>query len=147
MKKLLAIFLSSILICFSLAATALAQDLDCIEIDRVACPNSVKIGNSLTVTVYVKNECLTDITVTRAMIGLVGTGNTLEKAVTWGPYHRVISLPLGPGGTAPLSIQIVSAVPASLANKMALATVGFLSDDGDMEDVPVGACMVLVTPY
>ena len=146
MKKLLLMFLSVILICFSLTVTALAQDLDCIEIDKVACPTSVKVGNSLNVTVYVKNECFTDVTVTRAMIGLAGTGNTLEKAVTWGPYHRVVSLTLGPGGTAPLSMQIVSAVPSSLVNKMALATVGFLSDDGDIEEVPVGACMVLVTP-
>jgi hypothetical protein len=151
MKKLL-LFLS-ILLCFGFAAVALAGDVD---VDLV-CPTNVTTGSPLSVTVYAYNwDCNNSVTVNRAMSGLGGnSGGSIGSAGMWGPYNETIGNRIIPAATCvwptapgelipPARVRIVDAVPASLANTVAVVFFELLTSDG--KSMGGDGCMVNVSP-
>lgn len=149
MKKLL-LFLA-ILLCLGSAAVALAG----LDVEAV-CPTNVRSGGPLVITVYAYNyDCYNSVTVNRAMTGLGGnSGGTVGNAGLWGPYNETINRtipaatciwPTAPGQlTPPARVRIVDAVPASLANTIAVVFFEFLTSDG--KSMGGDSCVVNVSP-
>ena len=157
MKKLLLVCLSILLACFSFVSTALAQDLDNLEIDRVICPANVKAGTSLVVTVYVKNEGEDDedctgptVEVKRFMVGLAGNPvGSIGGTGYWGPFPRSVpAVSVSPCQTVRIdNVKIVDKVPSSLIGKMAGVALSLLSPaNADIPNEPRsgGGCLVQV---
>jgi hypothetical protein len=99
------------------------------------CPENVTVGTPLDiiVTKIVNDDDPADPESTPAVIGhaLVGLGGNMGNSVTgialFGPFSRSFNLTVNPGQTVdgPWVIRIIDKVPASLAGKVAMATVGF----------------------
>lgn len=133
---------------------AFADDLD---ID-LACPTTVKVGQPLTVTVYLSNDdCNSSVSVSRLMMGVGGnSGGTLGGLGIWGPYNRPLSVTrtvpaatcdlsgTTPGTVPPFQLTIISSVPASLSGTMAMVMVAAITSSG--ETLSAGECLVAIVP-
>jgi len=158
MKKLLVLFLSFLLICFGLVATALAGDLD---VD-LACPTSVSYGTGTTIfyaTVYLKNrDCTNSVTVQRYVTGLVANaGNMIGNVGIYGPFPKALAAakivphancttctnPKGCPGTVPAFSVPVATVP-NTTGKIAMGLVDFITNSG--QSIAGDMCMVSIVP-
>jgi hypothetical protein len=148
MKKLLPFCLLTLIACFGLVSSTLAQDLKDLKIDKVICPITVTAGTALKVTVEVSNEGPTQITITRFGVALSGNPvNSLGGTGVWGPFLRSKSVTVpAMGGSEQFTLTIVSSVPTSLRGKIAVVGVTILSDDPSEPNKPQsgGGCLVQV---
>jgi hypothetical protein len=149
MKKTVLIVCSAALFFMGLGI-CYAQDVEF----TLQCPENIKAGNPLDVTVsnILNDEDPQDPEAGPAVIGhaLVGLGGNMGNSVTgialFGPFSRPFSLTVQPGQTVsgPWVLRIIDKVPASLAGKVAMATVMF-SNAGYSENFGGNSCGVNVT--
>lgn len=129
------------------AAEARAVDAD------IACPASVTSGQSLGVTITLKNwNTTTSVSVNRAMVYLAGnsTSNNVASLGLFGPFYRngfgTKTVPKATNastpGTVGFGLNVTSSVPASLAGRMAIAGVEILDSNG--QGIAGGSCVVTV---
>jgi hypothetical protein len=122
---------------------------------KLQCPSSVNAGFPLNVTVNIENsDCFNSVTMGHAMVSLNGnSNNTLSGMGMWGPYKKTFSswtlpaatcLPNFTSSKSSKSIQVISAVPSSLANTLSMVIFRFLSPSGEMS--ADGQCWVKVNP-
>jgi hypothetical protein len=101
---------------------------------KIACPDTVKVGDPLVVTVVsiLNDDFENSVSISKALVGFGGNmGNSVSGIGLFGPFSRDLTWSVGPGGTLsnPGTISIISRVPASLAGKVAVATVVFTTVD------------------
>lgn len=143
MKK--TVLLVAVLLIFSFG-TSFAQD---VWFD-VKCPTAVKAGTTLNVTVdaYAGNQsCTGSVSVTRLMVAMGGnSGGTLGGVGLWGPYQRGVSWSIPACSQTPLTktVNIISSVPASLADTMAMVLVSAIDSTGN--ELTGDDCLVKVNP-
>jgi hypothetical protein len=118
------------LILFSIVFLGFSQaQAEVLEVD-ITCPDTVKVGEALVVTVASihNTDLINSVSIPKAMVGFGGNmGNSVSGIGLFGPFSRDIGWTVGKGGTLsnPGTIPIISKVPAALAGKVAMVTVVF----------------------
>jgi hypothetical protein len=106
--------------------SAWANNLDL----NITCPDSVKNGGPLNVTVNMSNNTEDSITVANALVGIGGNAsNTLSGIGLFGPFNRSLNVTIASGNSASRTVQIIDKVPANMKGKMAMAIVALTSSD------------------
>ena len=127
MKKYLGLFCFILFSIVFLGFSQVQAEED-LKVD-IACPDTVKVGDPLVVTVVsIHNNTFNSVSIPKAIVGFGGNmGNSVSGIGLFGPFSRDIGWSVGPGGTLsnPGTITIISKVPAALAGKVAMATVVF----------------------
>jgi hypothetical protein len=127
MKKYFGLFC---FILFSIVFVGFNQaQAEVLEVD-ITCPDTVKVGDPLVVTVAsIHNaDLINSVSIPKALVGFGGNmGNSVSGIGLFGPFSRDIGWSVVAGGTLSNAgtITIISKVPAALAGKVAMATVMF----------------------
>jgi hypothetical protein len=111
---------------------------------NITCPNSVKNGTPLNVTVNMSNNTEDSITLANALVGLGGNAsNTLSGIGLFGPFNRTFNITIASWDSATQAVQIIDKVPSNLKGKMAMAVVALTSSDFN-RSYGTGKCLVNV---
>jgi len=124
---------------------------------ELKCPLTVRVGTALKVTEKISNDdCYNTVSVSKIVVGLVGNGGgtigvqgpyviplsvtrTVPKATCHATYGYVIK-----PGVLNLAPTVVSKIPETLTNTLALASAGVMDSSGSVTGA--GTCQFTVTP-
>ena len=145
MKKYFMVFCG--IFCSIVLLGIVSAQAGALEVD-IACPDTVKVGSPLEVTVVsiVNTDAENSVDIPKALVGFGGNmGNSVSGIGLFGPFNRVLNWSVGAGGTIAdgRKITIIDKVPSALAGKVAMATVVFTTANYK-EELGSDACGVNV---